>query len=71
MDPKSHLQEIAQSKEGHTPVYRVMSEDGPDHDKIFKVGVYVADKLKGTGEGPSKQTAQVAAANAALTHYQS
>ncbi|MCA9331128.1 ribonuclease III [Candidatus Saccharibacteria bacterium] len=71
MDPKSHLQELAQSKEGHTPVYRVMSEDGPDHDKLFKVGVYVADKLKGTGEGPSKQTAQVAAANAALKHYQS
>lgn len=71
MDPKSHLQELAQSKEGATPVYRVMSEDGPDHDKLFKVGVYVADKLKGKGEGPSKQTAQVAAANAALKHYQS
>ncbi|TXG77688.1 ribonuclease III [Patescibacteria group bacterium] len=71
MDPKSHLQELAQSKEGSTPVYRVMNEDGPDHDKVFKVGVYVADKLKGIGEGPSKQTAQVAAAHAALKHYQS
>lgn len=71
MDPKSHLQELAQSQENATPQYKVIEEDGPDHDKVFKVGVYVADKLKGTGEGPSKQTAQVAAAQAALTHYQS
>ena len=71
MDPKSHLQELAQSQENATPQYKVIEEDGPDHDKVFKVGVYVADKLKGTGEGPSKQTAQVAAAQAALKHYQS
>lgn len=71
MDPKSHLQELAQSQENATPQYKVIEEDGPDHDKVFKVGVYVADKLKGTGEGPSKQTAQVAAAQAALSHYQS
>lgn len=70
MDPKSHLQELAQSKENATPIYRVIEEDGPDHDKVFNVGVYVADKLKGTGQGPSKQTAQVAAAQAALKHYQ-
>jgi len=70
MDPKSHLQELAQSQENATPVYRVIEEDGPDHDKVFKVGVYVADKLKATGEGPSKQIAQVAAAQAALEHYQ-
>jgi ribonuclease-3 len=70
MDPKSHLQELAQSQENSTPVYRVIEEDGPDHDKVFNVGVYVADKLKATGKGPSKQTAQVAAAQAALKHYQ-
>lgn len=69
MDPKSHLQELAQSQENATPVYKVIAEDGPDHDKIFKVGVYVGNKLKGTGQGPSKQTAQVAAAEAALKHY--
>lgn len=70
MDPKSRLQELAQSKDNATPVYRVIAEDGPDHDKVFKVGVYVADKLKGKGEGPSKQTAQVAAAQKALEQYQ-
>ena len=35
MDPKSHLQELAQSQETATPVYKVMNEDGPDHDKTL------------------------------------
>lgn len=69
MDPKSHLQEIVQSKESHTPVYKVLSEEGPDHDKIFTVGVFVDGNLKGQGTGPSKQMAQVSAADAALIHY--
>lgn len=69
MDPKSHLQEIVQSKDGFTPVYKVLSEEGPDHDKIFTVGVFVDGKLKGKGSGPSKQTAQVAAAETALAKY--
>ncbi len=66
MDPKSHLQEVIQSKEGHTPHYKVLTEDGPDHDKIFTVGVFVGGELRGQGTGPSKQTAQVAAAEDAL-----
>jgi ribonuclease-3 len=69
MDPKSHLQELAQSKETATPVYKVMAEDGPDHDKTFTVGVFVNDKLRGQGVGPSKQAAQQKAAEAALTYY--
>lgn len=68
-DPKSSLQEIVQSKVGFTPQYRVMSEEGPDHDKIFTVGVYVDGKLQGQGTGPSKQTAQVSAATSALKNY--
>jgi ribonuclease-3 len=70
MDPKSHLQELAQSQETATPVYKVMNEDGPDHDKTFVVGVYVNNKLRGQGSGPSKQTAQQKAAEAALDYYQ-
>jgi ribonuclease-3 len=70
MDPKSHLQEIVQSKEGHTPVYKVLSEEGPDHEKLFTVGVFVNGVLKGKGSGPSKQIGQVAAADAALKTYQ-
>lgn len=69
MDPKSHLQELVQSKDGHTPVYKVLSEEGPDHDKIFTVGVFVNGEPKGQGSGPSKQTGQVAAAEAALKLY--
>ena len=69
MDPKSYLQELAQSQESSTPVYKVISEVGPDHDKVFKVGVYVNGKLRGQGEGPSKQAGQQKAAEAALAHY--
>jgi ribonuclease-3 len=66
MDPKSRLQELVQSREGFTPVYKVLKEEGPDHDKNFTIGVFVNDKLRGEGTGPSKQAAQVAAAADAL-----
>jgi len=62
MDPKSHLQEIMQSQEGCTPHYKVISEEGPDHDKTFLVGVYIENKLIGKGTGPSKQAGQQQAA---------
>src|SRR3989344_6114306 len=68
-DPKSQLQEIVQSKDGFTPVYKVISEEGPDHDKVFTVGVFVNGKLKGKGQGPSKQAGQVVAAEVALLTY--
>jgi len=69
MDPKSHLQELAQSQDAATPVYKVISEEGPDHDKVFTVGVYVNGSLRGQGNGPSKQAGQQKAAEAALTFY--
>lgn len=68
-DPKSRLQEVAQSIDGQTPVYRVLEETGPDHDKTFVLGVYVGNTLMGRGSGPSKQTAQQEAARAALAKY--
>lgn len=70
MDPKSYLQELAQSTEGSTPVYRVLQEIGPDHDKEFTIGVFVKGKLKGQGVGASKQAGQQQAAEAALKSYQ-
>lgn len=69
-DPKSHLQEVSQRVDGHTPVYKVLGEEGPDHDKIFTLGVYVGDKLMGKGNGSSKQNAQQEAAKAALAAYE-
>jgi ribonuclease III len=69
MDPKSHLQEVVQSQGGTTPQYRVLIEEGPDHDKTFTVGAFVDEEMKGQGQGPSKQAAQVAAASDALKKY--
>jgi ribonuclease-3 len=66
MDPKSRFQELSQSMLGFTPAYKVLDEDGPDHDKTFTVGVYVESKLYGKGNGPSKQSAQQVAAEKGL-----
>jgi ribonuclease-3 len=68
-DAKSHLQEVAQSVDGATPVYKVLTEEGPDHDKIFTIGAYVGPRLLGKGSGSSKQDAQQEAAQNALKHY--
>lgn len=68
-DPKSHLQEVSQRIDGYTPQYRVIEEIGPDHDKVFTLGVYVGDALMGKGSGPSKQIAQQEAARTALEAY--
>lgn len=70
-DPKSHLQEVSQRVDGATPQYKVMSEEGPDHEKVFTLGAYVNGKLMGKGVGPSKQFAQQQAARTALAKYQS
>lgn len=68
-DPKSHLQEVSQRIDGATPQYKVLTEEGPDHDKVFTLGVYVGTRLMGKGKGHSKQVAQQDAARAALTKY--
>lgn len=70
-DPKSYLQELAQKADAVTPSYRVIKETGPDHDKLFTVGVYVKSKLRGTGTGHSKQEAQTAAAVEGVKYYKS
>lgn len=69
MDPKSLLQELAQSVEGYTPIYKVLDEVGPDHDKTFTIGVFVNAALRGKGKGPSKQIGQQQAADEALVYY--
>jgi ribonuclease-3 len=68
-DAKSLLQESAQSHEGETPSYKVKEEEGPDHDKIFTIEVYIGDSIRGTGTGHSKQAAQQQAAEEALKSY--
>lgn len=62
LDPKSRFQEQAQEKKGITPRYDIISETGPDHDKIFEVGLYLNSEFIVSGKGSSKQEAQVDAA---------
>ena len=62
IDPKSRFQESAQSILGITPTYRVLEESGPDHNKIFRMGVYLGKELVAEGQGSSKQEAQISAA---------
>jgi ribonuclease-3 len=65
-DPKSLLQEEVQAKKQSSPVYKVIEEVGPAHEKIFKVGVFVDNKMQGIGTGKSKQEASESAAKQAL-----
>lgn len=65
-DAKSFVQEKAQEVNGITPAYKVLEEEGPDHDKIFKIGIFFGDELVATGEGKSKQEAETNAARQAL-----
>jgi len=69
IDPKSEFQELMQEHEGVTPRYDVISEDGPDHNKKFLVGVFVGENKWGEGTGTSKQAAQQAAAIAAVKKF--
>lgn len=66
LDPKSKLQELVQEKQAVTPTYGVISESGPDHNKAFVVGAYVNQTEIGRGSGPSKQEAEISAAEDAL-----
>lgn len=66
VDAKSHFQELAQEKLAITPRYELLSESGPDHDKVFEMGAYVGKDLYGKGKGANKQSAEQAAASEAL-----
>jgi ribonuclease III len=68
-DAKSELQEVVQEKLKVTPNYNVLDESGPAHKRTFKMGVYFGGKLIASGEGPSKQEAEIEAAKNALKKY--
>jgi ribonuclease III len=63
---KSLLMEFTQSEKSPLPVYKIISEDGPGHDKTFRVAVFIKDRKMGEGEGKSKKKAEQLAARAAL-----
>jgi len=66
-DAKSYFQERGQAISDLTPRYELLRETGPDHDKIFTVGLYLGKELVATGSGHSKQEAEQAAARDGLS----
>jgi len=64
--PKSRLQEFTQRSSGDRPSYRLLDATGPDHEKSFRIEVWVGGELLGVGEGPSRRAAETAAAAQAL-----
>jgi ribonuclease III len=65
-DNKSLFQELAQAHEGITPSYRLVSQEGPSHNREFTIEVVLGDKVAGKGQGRNKQMAEQEAAHAAL-----
>jgi ribonuclease III len=65
-DYKTRLQEVLQSREKTVPHYRLEAEEGPDHDKWFRVSVWLKDRLLALGSGTTKKSAQQKAASRAL-----
>ncbi len=66
LDPKSELQERTMAEAGLTPVYRIVAEAGPPHERVFTAEVLVGDRLLGQGSGATKKDAEKAAAAQAL-----
>lgn len=64
---KALLQDYCQRKFQQTPIYKVCSEAGPDHSKVFQITVMINDLELGSGQGSSKKEAQQAAAADALS----
>ncbi len=70
-DYKTQLQELLQRSGGAAPVYTIVGESGPDHDKTFTASVALHDGATARGEGKSKKEAEQAAARAALEKLES
>ncbi len=65
-DPKSRFQELAQEHASITPTYETLAQEGPDHDRVFTVGVFLRHEKIAEGTGRSKQEAEQQAAHAAI-----
>lgn len=69
-DFKTRLQEISQMLFHEPPVYRIVAELGPDHDKCFVTEIAVGGKILGKGQGKSKKQSEQEAAECALIELQ-
>lgn len=67
-DNKSLFQELAQAHVGITPSYRLVSQQGPSHNREFTIEVMLGEEIAGRGQGRNKQTAEQEAAHAALVN---
>lgn len=65
-DAKSRFQELAQEHMSVTPTYETLRQDGPDHDRVFTVGVFLRKDVVAEGQGRSKQEAEQQAAEQAI-----
>ena len=65
-DAKSRLQELAQEHANFTPTYTTLGQEGPDHDRLFTVGVFLGKEKVGEGKGRAKQEAEQEAALKAI-----
>jgi ribonuclease-3 len=65
-DAKSRFQELAQEHVSTTPNYETLSQVGPDHDRVFTVGVFLGGSKVAEGQGRSKQEAEQQAAERAI-----
>ena len=65
-DNKSRFQELSQAHDSITPFYRLVSQEGPSHNREFTVEVMQGDIVAGRGHGRNKQTAEQEAAYEAL-----
>ena len=63
---KNPNQELVQRTPNQVLTYRLIGEQGPDHDKVFSFAVLLNDTVVGTGEGRSKKEAEQMAAKDAL-----
>jgi ribonuclease III len=66
INPKGHLQELLQANSTVSPHYHIVSQEGPDHCKMFQAEVIWRGQILGTGSGKSKKLAETAAARSAL-----
>ncbi len=67
-DPKSELQELIQAQGSDAPIYNLVTEDGPPHDRYFTIEVYVNGESLGIGVGKRKLDAERGAARDALSN---
>ncbi len=65
-DAKSRFQELSQEHASITPTYETVRQEGPDHDRVFTVGVFLRHEKVAEGSGRSKQEAEQQAAERAV-----